>query len=442
MNNNNKIGFWYLFSIVTGSQIGSGVLFLPSLLAPYGFFSIIGWIISGIGAICISMVFSFLCSSNPRTGGPHVYVKDAFGDKSSFFCGWTYWIISWVSNAALVISAATYMAQLFGNLGNYQFLFLELVILFSVNLINMRGIKFSASLEMILNILKFIPLLVIPFLAIKYFDHNNFTPSSDLVESGYTSMITGTVFLTLWGFIGIESATTPASLVKNPERTIPAAIVIGTLCVSLLYIFNTTFIIGLLDREVLENSSAPYVEATQTLFKRENWNMIMSLITSLICIGTLNAWTITTGHITLGLSQDKLFPSKFNSTNSKGAPSFSLIVTTTCISCILIITSNQSFSSRIQEIIDVSVTCFLFIYLLSCLASIKLMLNNKIKKSKIRLSIASISFLFCTCIIFLTPLKDLLVSIFFVASGFPFYFYFTKNNQKNINNDNKKISKN
>ncbi len=78
-----KLGFWSVFAIVTGSQIGSGVFMLPASLAPYGKFSILGWLISGIGAICLAMVFSGLCNRFPKTGGPHVYVKEMFGNTTA-----------------------------------------------------------------------------------------------------------------------------------------------------------------------------------------------------------------------------------------------------------------------------------------------------------------------------------------------------------------------
>lgn len=71
----NKIGFWSVFAMVTGSQIGTGVFMLPASLAPYGGFSLLGWIISGCGAIALALVFGKLCSYYPKTGGPHVYIK-------------------------------------------------------------------------------------------------------------------------------------------------------------------------------------------------------------------------------------------------------------------------------------------------------------------------------------------------------------------------------
>ena len=85
----NKIGFWAVFSIVTGSQIGSGVFTLPPCLAPYGVLGLFGCLLAGLGAMALCYVFASLCSRLPKTGGPHVYVQHAFGPKIAFFSGWT-----------------------------------------------------------------------------------------------------------------------------------------------------------------------------------------------------------------------------------------------------------------------------------------------------------------------------------------------------------------
>ena len=74
-----KLGFWSVFGLVTGSQIGTGVLILPASLTPFGVFSLVGWIISSCGAIILALVFSTLCARFPQTGGPHVYLKKTFG---------------------------------------------------------------------------------------------------------------------------------------------------------------------------------------------------------------------------------------------------------------------------------------------------------------------------------------------------------------------------
>ena len=108
----NRIGFWSVLALVVGSQIGSGVFMSPANLAPFGIYSICGWIATAIGAIALALVFASLCARFPKTGGPHVYIEKLFGRDISFFSGWTYWVVSWVSTTAVVVAAVGYLSPL------------------------------------------------------------------------------------------------------------------------------------------------------------------------------------------------------------------------------------------------------------------------------------------------------------------------------------------
>ena len=107
----------------------------------------------------------------------------------------------------------------------------------------------------------------------------------------------------------------------------------GTLCVAILYLINSIGIIGLIPREDLIHSNAPYVDATQIIFSGQ-WHLLISLLASIICIGTLNAWVLISGQIALGLAQDGLMPSFFAKKNKNGAPIWSLFVS--CIGILLL----------------------------------------------------------------------------------------------------------
>ena len=71
-----KLNFWAVFALVVSSQIGSGIFVLPLTLSPYGFYSFFAWIISGLGAISLALVFAKLCASFPKASGLHIYVKE------------------------------------------------------------------------------------------------------------------------------------------------------------------------------------------------------------------------------------------------------------------------------------------------------------------------------------------------------------------------------
>jgi len=419
-----KIGFWSVFAIVTGSQVGATILISPASLAQYGLFGLAGWLISGLGAIALCLVFASLCSRFPQTGGPHIYVNHVFGSKAAFFTGWTYWVISWVSSTVVVITSIGTFSPFLGDISQIEELLLEIFLLFFIGFLNLRGVRAAGRAEFILMLMKFIPLIIIPAAALLYFDPQNFTISNEVSTLPTSSILSQVTLLTFFGFVGLESATTPAGDVENPSKTIPKAIIIGTISVVLLYLLNSAGIMGVIPGADLANSKAPYVDASKIIFGG-NWHFLISLITSIVCIGSLNAWVLTSSQIILGLSQDGLMPKRFAQKNQHGAPSLSVIIS--CIGTVplLILTIDDSLAAQINKIIDFSVTAFLFVYLFCCFALFKLHLKEK------KFSFASLIFLllaifFCLWVIYKTPLISLFVALLFVLSGLPVYLLWYK----------------
>jgi APA family basic amino acid/polyamine antiporter len=423
-----KIGFWSVFAIVTGSQIGSGVFMLPASLAPYGQFSIYGWLISAAGAICLALVFSGLCQRFPRTGGPHVYAKEMFGETTAFFTGWTYWVISWVSTTAVIIASISYLSPFIGSSSPSVDLMLELSLLIAISFLNLKGVKAAGSAEFFLTLLKIIPLLILPLAAIWFFNKNNFMLESTIQALPLSSKLAQVTLLTLWGFIGLETATTPAGSVENPTKTIPRAIILGTACSALLYLISSIGIMGLVPGNVLMTSKAPYVVASQYLFGG-NWHLLIALMASVVCVGTLNAWMLTSGQIALGLSEDQLMPPCFAHKNKADAPSVGLIVSCMGIIPLLFLTLNHSVANQITTIIDFSVIAFLFVYIICVLAYLKVLFREKAKYYHWLYSFGAL--LFCGWIISQTSLLTIGISTFFVLSGLPMFLFWYRRKSKN-----------
>jgi len=425
-----KIGFWAVIALVISSQVGSGILMLPAGLAPYGAFSIVGWLVSGAGAIALALVFGFLCSRLPFTGGPHVYVKAAFGNTAAFFTGWTYWVVSWVSTTAVIVACVGYLTPFIGSHTITIYLAIGLVLLFIVTILNLKGVKTAGNAEFLLTLLKFIPLVIMPLAALYYFNSSNFMIAPSKVELNTSQMLGQITLLTLWGFMGLETATTAAGSVENPGKTIPRAIILGTICVAILYFINSVAIMGLIPGQELMHSKAPYVDAAQRVFGG-NWHLLISFIAAIVCIGTLNAWILTSGQIALGLAEDGLMPRFFGKRNKADAPVWGLILSSLGIVPLLVLTSDESLAKQVIAIIDFSVVAFLFVYIICCAGFLKL-LSEQSKGVKLAYWLCGIvAIVFCSWVIYESSLKTLTIASLFVVSGLPIYFFWYRKH-KNI----------
>ncbi|MBQ3564805.1 MAG: amino acid permease, partial [Alphaproteobacteria bacterium] len=178
----------------------------------------------------------------------------------------------------------------------------------------------------------------------------------------------------------------------------------------------------------LSTSQAPFVDAINVVFG-ENLSKIISVITSLVCIGTLNAWILTSAQISLGLAKGGFLPEFFAKRNADGAPYISVLISSFGMVPFLILTKNENLSSQIVYIIDFSVKSFLLVYLTCSLAYLKFAILQK-KTLKILLSISAI--LFCVLMICESSWQSILIATLFTVSGIFVMPFVNKPNQTKV----------
>ena len=424
-----KIGLLSLVSVVIGSQVGSGVFMLPQLLAPFGVYALAGWLLSGLGALSIAMVFVGLVKRCPKTGGPHAYVQLAFGKTAAFYTGWTYWIVSSLSSATVIVATITYLTPIIGIQSPFMFVFYEVVLLVIIGMLNLRGVASASAIEVILGLVKVITLLLIPLAGLLLFDTSNITVDQTFASTSSWLLIGKASALTLWAFLGVEAATAPAGSVKNPTTTIPMAIIGGTCFVILLYLLNSISIMGLIDQVALSKTSTPYVLATQTIFGGQ-WHLIIAGFAALVCLSNLNAWILTAGQIALGVANDNLLPKLFKTTNSQGTPSWGIVISCTIMVPFIILTIDDNISTQMFNIISMSVQASLFIYVACCASFITILMQEKKPWFHYEYICTLAALIFCGCMIVSEEIRTLIFASLFVLSGAPVYFFWLRRQPK------------
>lgn len=412
-----KMGFWAVTSLVAGSQIGTGIFLLPASLAAFGAAGLSSWLITASGALLLALVFARLCAHIPKTGGPHTFIEAAFGRTLGFFSVWTYWVISWLSSPLVVVSIVSYLSPVIGHLHPVANLILEMALLAFITGLNLSGVRSAGRVEFVLTLLKLLPLLLVPIAGLFFFNQAHFFPFNPTSEPTI-DVLNAAALLTFWGFIGVESATTPADSVENPQKTIPRAVITGTLIVALVYIFSSTVIMGVVPPEQLAQSKAPFADAAQIIFGG-NWYLLISIAASIVCLGTLNAWVLTSGQIALGGAYDGHLPQLFTVKNEQGAPKWGLIISALGMIPILILAMNQNLVSLINFTIDVSVTAFLFVYTLSVLSYFKLFG----KKGPVAFLIGAGALTFCGWALYSSGIQMIGLASLITLTGVPVYFW-------------------
>lgn len=411
-----QLGIFQSTSLVTGNLVGSGVFLLPAALAAFGNLTLLAWVVTGIGALMLGWIFSKMSVLNPQNGGPHQFVTSAFGKPYGFWVAWGYWVLSWISNAALIVAAVSYLNAMMPGLTTVQIFGLQVFILFSVTLINILGIRTAGKFELVMTCLKLIPLVGIPIIGVFYIDWSavSFSLPQDI---GLFSGLKEAMFLTIWAFVGIETATVTGGEIKNPSKTIPFATIFGTSLALIVYLFGCFTMLNLLGQTALVNSNAPYADLAGILFGG-NWTRFIALTAILCCLGSFNGWTMVVGRIAQGASDQGLFPKIFARTNAHGTPVMSLLISATCTLPLLFLSLQKDLLSQFNFIIDVSITLILIVYAISIIAYIKLF-NQSFSVGKILITAGALLFVLVS--LWAAGLKMIALSLTLLVMGLPMF---------------------
>jgi APA family basic amino acid/polyamine antiporter len=325
MTHKAGLGLWMCTALVVGNMIGSGVFLLPASLAPFGGISILGWLVSAGGAVCLALVFARLGALMPRVGGPYAYAREGFGDFAGFWVAWSYWISVWTTNAALAVAFVSYSTVFWPTLGASPALAAgtALVTLWALTLVNTYGVREAGQVQLVTTILKLLPLAAIGAFGFFSFDPEHFRPFNPSGGSPI-SAVTATVTLTLWAFLGLESGTVPAADVRDASRTIPRATMIGTIIAAAIYIICTVAVMGIIAPADLASSTAPFADAAGSIWG--SWGRwIIGAGAAISCFGALNGWILIAGQVPRAAALDGLLPARFERLGPRGTPVFGLI---------------------------------------------------------------------------------------------------------------------
>jgi APA family basic amino acid/polyamine antiporter len=390
-----KIGIWTSTSLVMGNMIASAMFMLPATLSSYGSISLIGWVVSGLGAICLALVFSWLSQLMPvANGGPYAYTREGLGDFAAFLVAWGYWLSIWSTNAAIAVAFLSYLTVFFPALGiNSMFAVgVGLSAIWFLTWINTRGIRDAGAVQVITTILKIAPLLLVTIGGLFYINTENYFPFNSSGTSDINA-ITTTATLTLFAFLGLECATIPSGQVENPEKTVPRATLYGTLAVTLLYILGTVVIMGVLSPTTLQTSKAPFADAAASMWGE--WaRYLVAGGAVMSTFGALNGWILMQGQIPAAAAVDKLFPSVLKTENKFGSPYISIIAGSVFVSFLLLMNFSRSLADTYQFIILLSTMTVLVPYLFSAVSFAILAVRTKQLKwnSATKLMIALLAF--------------------------------------------------
>ncbi|MBS0590317.1 MAG: amino acid permease [Proteobacteria bacterium] len=358
-------------ALVLGNMIGSGVFLLPATLAPYGVYSLIGWLVSTGGALLLASVFYRLARRAPRAGGPYAYSREAFGDCIGFLVAWIYWISIIGGNAAIAVAFASYLSVPFPMLGSSALVgaLTTLALVWALTLVNIAGVRSAGAVQVVTTVLKVMPLLALTLFGFAQFNPHLLTPSPQAGSA--LSAINISVAATFFAFTAVECASIPVGHVRDPEKTIPRATLLGTAIAAVVYIASTTVVMGLLPAAELAKSQAPFADAGRLLWG--SWGaQLMACGAAISCLGALNGWILIAGQFPQAVAQDGLFPRVFARESARATPVLGLVVMAVLTSVLVLANYTRGMVGMFTFIMLLTTLAVVVAYLFCAMADIVL----------------------------------------------------------------------
>ena len=429
-----KLSLFDVTNLVIGAIIGADIYVASSfgagLLGP---FSLVVWVVAGLIAIVIALCFAQCAMMLPKVGGPYAYATRAWGPFAGFIVGWSLWLAEWVSLAVFPLAFTRYLMFFVPNLDVVSQSLVKVLFVVFLATTNIIGVRAAGRINDALTLLKLAPLVFFVVTGLSWIIISptvalaNFSPFAPFGFAGFGSA----VVLIFWAYAGFEISTIPADDVEKPSKTIPKAVIIGILVVTVFYLTTNIVLFGVRNYSQLATDTAPLAAASNGILSS---NVALALFGSLLVgIGALisvagsdESGMIGTARLGYALSADGLFPKIFAKIHTKFKTPYAsiFIQSVTALAAALL----APLFGGLSLLISVSVFFLAIAYLATSASVFPLRKKNPVPNvvyGKRKMVIPVLGIVFSAYLITQCSLSQIAIGLLLLMVGIPIYIKFS-----------------
>jgi APA family basic amino acid/polyamine antiporter len=326
------LGLTFGLSVIIGNTIGAGIFRTPGTIAehlPNIWLFLAVWIVGGIYALLGSISYAELGAMIPRAGGQYAFARYAIGDYAGFIVGWSDWLSTCGSTAAVALVIGTFSVALFPSLGGMlavKVIACTIAILFG--LLQWKGIVLGSVAQNITSLLKALAFLVLIMAAFAFgtggaFNHPPVT--TGLVGWSLIAGIVLSLQSAIYTYDGWYGVIYFSEEVTNPGKDIPRSMIGGVLTIIAIYVLVNVALLYVLPMSQLVGKDFAVGEAATVIFGRHG-DAIFRWLTIASMLSTINACHLMSTRTMFALSRDRLFLKQATNVNSGGTPEVALLL--------------------------------------------------------------------------------------------------------------------
>jgi APA family basic amino acid/polyamine antiporter len=305
-----KLNTYGLTMIAVGACIGSGIFAAPGQIVesvPNHLLVIFVWLLGGLIALTGALSLAELGSMFPSSGGVYVYLRKAFGDLAGFLYGWVILlVITTGAIAALGTVFASYMSN-FIPMTEQQQIILAIVTIIILTAINVTGVQTSQIFANLFTGIKLVAILGIMLIGFLYYDSSSVSLDYSLAsapDNAIAGIMTALIGV-LWSMGGWHHTSYLSGEAMDAQRSVPRAMVIGVLVVTIVYVLVNIAYMNLLSLDAIASTETVAADAVQDFIP--HGSKVVALFIAISVFGTIGIYTMSAPRIYYAMAKDGIF---------------------------------------------------------------------------------------------------------------------------------------
>lgn len=371
-NSRSKMSVLQLTILTVVNMMGSGIIMLPSKLAQVGTISILSWLVTAVGSMALAYAFAKCGRFSKNTGGMGGYAEYSFGKSGNFMANYTYAVSLLIANVAIAITAVGYLSVFMGwNLSPLQVALMTIAFVWATMVANFGGASITGKISSITVWGVVIPVVGISCIGWFWFSADMYASAWNPHNMPLTQAVPASIAITLWAFLGLESACANSEAVDNPEKNVPIAVLGGTLITAVIYIVSTNVVAGIIPNAQLAASDAPFGLVFATMFNHTVGQIVIALMI-MSCTGSLLGWQFTIAQVFKAGADEGYFIRPFGIATKHNVPIVGMLIIASVQTALAMMTISPSLGRQFDILVNLAVVTNVIPYILSMSAIIVL----------------------------------------------------------------------
>ena len=418
-----EFGLWICVALVVGNTIGMGIFVLPSSLASFGWKAIWAWGLVVAGCLVLARCITHLARRFPGADSPYDYVRATLGELPAFVAVWSYWVSVWVTMAMLAVAVVGYLQASLPGLSEWPPMGLALALVWLLVAVNALGVRSGGAVQIVTTVLKLLPMLLVMAIGVTSLSSETGGAAQQVVvsPSGLVPVLAAGGIV-LYAMLGFESAAMPAGRVRDPQRIVPLATMLGTVLVGVIYIVVCAVPLWVLDQSALGQSEAPFVLLIDQQFGQGSGRWI-GLFVIISGVGALNGWTLLAGEMARSLAHQRVMPSMVAAENRFRAPWVGLLLVGLLASIVVLTNYSRGLVEVFSFLTVVITAASIPFYLFCTLALLRLAQREAAYRRVAIVALAVLGALFTLALLAGMGSEPFYLALVLAAAGLPLYFF-------------------